>query len=153
MKLAEALVLRADCQRKVAQLKQRLERVMKVQEGEQPAEQPDVLMTELEKTLDELVVWVKKINKTNSLSPFDQDKSLTDALAERDGLMQQRNILHDLLEAAAIKQERFSRSEVKFYRTMDVNTLQKNADELSRRYRELDFRVQEKNWSTELMED
>ena len=43
MKLAEALVLRADCQRKVAQLKQRLERVMKVQEGEQPAEQPDVL--------------------------------------------------------------------------------------------------------------
>lgn len=153
MKLAEALVLRADCQRKVAQLKQRLERVMKVQEGEQPAEQPDVLLAELTKTLDELVVWIKKINKTNSLSPFDQDRSLSDALAERDGLMQQRNILHDLLEAAAIKQDRFSRSEVKFYRTMDVNVLQKNADELSKRYRELDFKVQEKNWSIELIED
>ena len=153
MKLAEALVLRADCQRKVAQLKQRLERVMKVQEGEQPAEQPDVLMAELEKTLDELVIWVKKINKTNSLSPFDQHRSLSDALAERDGLMHQRNILHDLLEAAAIKQDRFSRSEVKFYRTMDVNVLQKKADEMSKRYRELDFKVQEKNWSTELIED
>ena len=153
MKLAEALVLRADCQRKVAQLKQRLERVMKVQEGEQPAEQPDVLLAELEKTLDELVIWVKKINKTNSLSPFDQDRSLSDALAERDGLMQQRNILHDLLEAAAIKQDRFSRSEVKFYRSVDVNVLQKKTDEMSKRYRELDFKIQEKNWSTEVIED
>lgn len=61
----------------------------------QPAEQSDVLMDELEKTLDELVVWVKKINKTNSLSPFDQDRSLSDALAERDGLMQQRNMVDE----------------------------------------------------------
>lgn len=153
MKLAEALVLRADCQRKVEQLKQRLERVMRVQQGEQPAELPDVLTAELEKTLDELVDWIKKINKTNSLSQFDQDRSLSDALAERDRFLQQRNIFHDLLEAAAIKQDLFSSSEVKFYRTMDVNELQKNVDELSRRYRELDLKVQEKNWSTELIED
>lgn len=84
---------------------------------------------------------------------FNQDISLSDALAERDGLMQQRNIFHDLLEAATIRQERFSRSEVKFYRTVDIHVLQKNADELSKRYRELDFKVQEKNWSTELIEE
>jgi len=41
MKLAEALVLRADCQRKAAQLQQRLERVVKVQEGEPPARRGD----------------------------------------------------------------------------------------------------------------
>lgn len=153
MKLAEALVLRADCQRKVSQLKQRLERVIKVQEGEQPAEQPQYLMGELEKTFDELVTWVRKINKTNALSLFDQHMSLSDALAERDKLMQQRNIINDLLEAAAIKQERYSRSEVKFYRTIDVNDLQSVVDDLSKRYRELDFKIQEKNWSTELLED
>lgn len=35
MKLAEALVNRSDLTRKIAQLKQRLDRVVKVQEGEE----------------------------------------------------------------------------------------------------------------------
>ncbi|MFD0713247.1 DIP1984 family protein [Paenibacillus sp. GCM10027626] len=153
MKLAEALVLRADCQRKVSQLKQRLERVVKVQEGEQPSEQPAVLLDELKRTLDELTAWIKKINKTNSFCSFNSNMSLSDALAERDQLMQQRNLLNELLEAASIKQDRYSRSEVKFYRTIDVVEVQKEVDELSKKYREIDFKIQEKNWNTELLED
>jgi len=153
MKLAEALVLRADSQRKVAQLKQRLERVIKVQEGEQPAEQPAVLLEELKRTLEELTRWIQKINRTNSHSPFDANMSLADALAERDRLMQQRNILSELLETASIKQDRYSRSEVKFYNTINVIEMQKEVDDLSKRFRELDFKIQEKNWHTELLED
>lgn len=152
MKLAEALVLRADCQRKVAQLKQRLERVVKVQEGEEPGEEPGVLLTELNRTLEELTGWIKRINKTNSSVAFDSTRSISDALAERDQCMQKRNILNELLEIASIKQDRFSRSEVKYYRTVDVNDLQKQVDELSKNYRELDFRIQEKNWTIELIE-
>ena len=44
MKLAEALTHRADCQRKLAQLKDRMIRNAKVQEGEQPAEDPFELL-------------------------------------------------------------------------------------------------------------
>ncbi|OPH49295.1 hypothetical protein BC351_37550 [Paenibacillus ferrarius] len=153
MKLAEALVLRADAQRKVAQIKQRLERVIKVQEGEQPAEQPTVLLTELDRTVEELVSWIKKINKTNAYTKFDGHLSIADALAERDNLMQKRNLLNDLLEAATIKQDRYSRSEVKFYRTIEVNELQKQLDDLAKSYRELDFKIQEKNWSVEVIEE
>lgn len=153
MKLAEALVLRADCQRKVAQLRQRLERVIKVQEGEEPGEDPNVLLIELNRTFEELTGWIKKINKTNSSVPFDSDRSISDALAERDQFMQKRNILNELLEIASIKQDRFSRSEVKFYRTVDVNDIQKQVDELSKKYRELDFKIQEKNWTIELLEN
>lgn len=152
MRLAEALVLRADCQRKVAQLKQRLGRVMKVQEGDQPSEPPAELLQELKRTLDELAVWVKKINKTNSLSPFNADLTLSEALAERERIMQHRNILNELLNEASIKQERYGRQEVKFYTTIEVTVLQKEVDELSKQYRELDFRIQEKNWSTDLIE-
>jgi len=152
MKLAEALVLRADCQRKVAQLKQRLERVVKVQEGEEPGEDPNVLLTELNRTLEELTGWIKRINKTNSSVAFDSTRSISDALAERDHCMQKRSILNELLEIASIKQDRFSRSEVKYYRTVDINELQKQVDELSKNYRELDFRIQEKNWTIELIE-
>ncbi len=152
MKLAEALVLRADAQRKVAQLKQRLERVVKVQEGEEPVEQPSFLFEELNRTIEELTSWVKKINKTNSLTSFDTNMSIADALAERDKLMQKRNILNDILEAATIKQDRFSRSEVKFYRSIEVNEVQKQLDDLSKSYRELDFKIQEKNWTVEVIE-
>ncbi|OBZ16401.1 MULTISPECIES: DIP1984 family protein [Bacillales] len=153
MRLAEALVMRADCQRKVAQIKQRLGRVIKVQEGEQPSESPSELLDELRRTLGDLTVWVKKINKTNALSAFDTSMSLSEALAERDRIMQYRNILNELLSEASIKQERYSRQEVKFYTTVEIANLQKEVDELSRKYRELDFKIQEKNWSTDLLDN
>ncbi|WP_438434932.1 DIP1984 family protein [Gorillibacterium sp. sgz500922] len=152
MKVAEALVLRADHQRKVAQLKQRLERVVKVQEGETPAEDPQVLLAELEQTLTELTGLIRKINKTNTRTPFAGDLTISDALAERDRMMQHRKLLTDLLEEASIKQDRFSRSEVKYERTIDVGKLQAQIDELSKAYRELDFRIQEMNWTTDLLE-
>lgn len=153
MKLAEALVLRADSQKKIAQLKQRLERVVKVQEGEAPAESPQLLIFELEQTLDEQTHWIRNINRTNALTPFNTELTLSDALAERDRLMQHRKLLCDALEYASIKQDRFSRSEVKFERTVDVAQIQAQVDELSRAYREFDFKIQEMNWSTELLEE
>ena len=48
MKVAEALALRADLQRRLEQLKQRLVKNARVQEGDQPAELPDQLQTEFE---------------------------------------------------------------------------------------------------------
>lgn len=54
MKLAEALILRADYQKRIAQLQQRLIRSARVQEGEQPPEDPQELVTELETTTTEL---------------------------------------------------------------------------------------------------
>lgn len=153
MRVAEALVMRADCQRKLAQIKQRLGRVIKVQEGEKPSESPTELLDELSRTLGDLAVWVKKINKTNTLSAFDTSMSLAEALAERDRIMQHRNILNELLNEASIKQERYSRQEVKFYTTVEIKDLQKEVDELSRKYRELDFKIQEKNWSTDILDN
>lgn len=153
MKLAEALVRRADTQKKIAQLRQRLERVVKVQEGEAPAEDPQILIAELEQTLKEQTAWIRKINKTNALTPFTNELSISDALAERDQLMQHRKLLSDLLEHASIKQDRFRRSEVKFQRTVDVAQIQVQVDELSKAYREFDFHIQEMNWRTDLIEE
>ncbi|XID92306.1 DIP1984 family protein [Paenibacillaceae bacterium WGS1546] len=153
MKLAEALVLRADSQKKIAQLRQRIERVVKVQEGETPAEDPSALLAELEQTLDEQINWIKRINRTNALTPFEEGLSLSDALAERDRMMQHRKLLSDVLEQASIKQDRFSRSEVKYERTVDVVQIQAKVDALSKAYREYDFRIQELNWRTDLIED
>lgn len=152
MKLADALIIRSDCQVRIEQLKQRLIRSSKVQEGEQPPENPTVLLEELERIISELSNLVKKINKTNMLTEFREGKNLTEALAERDAIMLKRRILFDLIEAASIKQDRYSKSEVKFLSTINISDIQKQVDELSKNYRELDSKIQEKNWTVELIE-
>jgi hypothetical protein len=151
MKLAEALILRADCQKRFAQLKSRLLTNAKVQEGDQAAEDPKELADELERVADQLADLVKRINKTNSATLFAGDGTISDALADRDVLASRRAVYADLAQAAAITQQLFTRSEVKYVRTIDVVEIQKRADELAKKYRELDTRIQEFNWLTELV--
>jgi uncharacterized protein DUF6847 len=152
MKLAEALILRADCQKRVEQLKQRLIRSAKVQEGDEPAENPQELIVELERVSDELVVLIKRINKTNSASQFREDATLSDALAERDVLSTKRFAYNDLAHAAAIMQSAYTRSEVKFKSTVTIADVQKRADALAKEYREMDSRIQEANWRIDVVE-
>jgi len=152
MKLAEALILRADCQKRIGQLKSRLNTNAKVQEGDAPAEKPHDLVAELGRVSAELLDLIKRINKTNSASAFTEAATISDALAERDVLALQRAAYADLANTAAISQDRYSRSEVKYVATINVAEMQKRADELAKQYRELDTRIQELNWQTELVD-
>jgi hypothetical protein len=152
MKLAEALILRADCQKRFQQLQARVLRSAKVQEGDEPAENPTELLAELEGVSGELAALIKRINKTNATTAFREDQTLADALAERDVLALRRNVYSGLAQAAAVTQDRYSRSEVKFKSTVNVTEVQKRADDLAKSYRELDSRIQELNWGVELIE-
>jgi len=58
----------------------------------------------------------------------------------------------DLATTAAISHDRYSRSEVKYVATINVAEMQKRADELAKKYRDLDTRIQELNWQTELVD-
>lgn len=152
MKLAEALILRADCQKRFEQLKQRLLTSAKVQEGDEPPENPNELLAELERVSNELTDLIKRINKTNSMTTYAEGKSLSDALAERDVLALRRTVYADLAQAASVRQDRYSKSEVKFKSTVNVPEIQKRSDELAKTYREMDSRIQEINWRTDLIE-
>jgi len=151
MKLAEALILRADSQKRFAQLKSRLLTNAKVQEGDAPAEKPQDLIVELESTSTELLELIKRINRTNSATYVIGGGTISDALAERDVLALERAAYADLAQSAAITQGRFTRSEIKYVSTINIAKIQKRADELSKKYRELDARIQELNWQTELI--
>ena len=151
MKLAEALILRADCQKRFAQLQSRLVGNAKIQEGDQPAENPNELIKELEGVAAELVDLIKRINKTNSATVLDTGKTVSDVLAERDVLAMRRAAYSNLASNAAVAQGRLTRSEIKYVSTIKVAEIQKHADELAKEYRELDARIQELNWQTELI--
>ncbi|NEZ57748.1 hypothetical protein D0962_34975 [Leptolyngbyaceae cyanobacterium CCMR0082] len=150
MKLAEALMQRADCQKRIAQLRQRLTRSAKVQEGEQPPENPQELLSEVDTVITELTRLVQRINQTNANTAF-AEGSLSDALAQRDTLFTKRSVLENLIQAASITHDRYSRSEVRFVSTVDIGSLQRQLDGISRDYRLLDAQIQSLNWQIDLL--
>lgn len=151
MKIAEALALRADLQRRLVQLQQRLVKNARIQEGDKPEEDPEELQAELERSAQEITLLIQRINRTNAASRFSTG-TLADALAERDVLKIRYNAYRELANAASTSQARATRSEVKFISTVNVATIQRKADDLAREYRELDTRIQQADWLTDLLD-
>lgn len=152
MKLAEALIQRADHRKRLDQLKERLLRIARVQEGDVPAEDPALLLAEVERTAAGLTRLIQRINRTNSTTALDDGRTIADAIAERDTLQLRHAIVTSLIQAAIIKQDRFTKSEVRFQSTVDIVTLQRQADNLAQAYRELDTKIQAANWLVELID-
>lgn len=148
--MADALILRADAQKRFEQLKQRLQQNARVQEGDTPAEAPADLLAEIEQVAVELTRLIQQINRTNSGVLLAPGQTLADALAARDVLKLRIAVYRDLAQAASINQSRATRSEIKFRSTISVAEVQKQADQLAKAYRELDAQIQAANWLTEL---
>ncbi|OSQ23467.1 hypothetical protein CCON61_07825 [Campylobacter concisus] len=151
MKLAQALILRADTQKRLEQLKGRLLDNAKMQENERPSEDPKLLLKELDRLSDELFRLILAINLTNSSAKF-EGLSLTEMIAKKDTLSQKASVLRDFAKSASQKVDLYSNSEIKILSSVDVATLQKQIDELSKEIRELDMKLQEANWQVDLVE-
>ena len=150
MKLAEALAERSECQTKLEEIKKRLARSARVQEGEQPAEDSTELLSESKRVFVHLLDLIRAINRTNARTAFDSERTISDAIAERDITGKRRDFLSGVADAASTRQDRYSKSEVKFVATVSISQLQKQVDQLSKQFRELDTRLQELNWQAEL---
>ena len=151
MKLAQALILRSDAQKRIEQLKVRLLSNAKTQENESPSEDPKLLLKELDKLTSELFTLIYSINLTNSSAKFD-GMSLTEMIAKKDALVLKANVLREFATSASQKVDLYSNSEIKILSTVDVAALQKQVDALSKEIRELEMKLQEANWSVDLVE-
>lgn len=150
MKLAEALNQRADLQKRVAQIKDRLFNNAKVQEGDKPAESPEDLFEELESTLEQLEELIIRINKTNQ-ETYCEGRTLTEMIAEKDILSMHLTVLRNTIDATVVRIDRYTRNEIKYVSTIDVPELRRKVDKISKILRELDTKLQMANWMTELM--
>ena len=151
MKLAEALQERADLNRRIAQLGERLNANALVQEGESTPEDPKALLRELEESVKTLEELMYRINLSNAGTRQD-GKTVTEMIAHRDALRVKIERYRSLISAASQGAYRASRTEIKILPAVDVKALQKQLDALSRDYRETDNTIQALNWSTELPE-
>ncbi len=151
MKLAEALHLRADLQKRIAQTRERLKLNSKVQEGETPSEDPEVLLEELNRDTERLQQLIAQINLTNSKIES-EGVTLTEMIAKKDVLSLKTSILREFLQEASEKIERYSNKEIRILSTVDVQKLQKEVDQMSQELRILDVKLQSLNWSVDLIE-
>ncbi|MGN2336886.1 DIP1984 family protein [Clostridium cagae] len=151
MKLAEALNLRADLQKRIASLKERLIRNAKVQEGDAPSEDPIILLKELDNNIVELEKLIKVINKTNSIT-YVENESIADIIARRDVIGLKLSILRIFVNTASEKIDRYSNKEIKILSTVDVTEKQAEVDNLSKEYRLIDTKLQGLNWTIDLVE-
>ena len=151
MKLAEALMERADLQKRLEQLRGRLSSNAKVQEGETPAEDPAALLGELDQLVSQLEARIVRINRTNAETACGEGETLSALLARRDCLRMKVEMLRNFLSDASATVMRGTKSEVVVRSTVSVSALQKDVDALSQQLRALDMRIQSLNWTVELL--
>lgn len=150
MSLAEALQMRADIKTRISQLHSRLNDNAKVQEGEAPAEDPLRLIELLNAECSAYEELIRRINLTNAATVFD-GQALTALLARRDTLSLELSIMRDFLQQASQRIDRYSKTEIKIFPTVDVTAMQKTVDAKSKELRQLDAAIQKLNWTTTLI--
>lgn len=150
MKLASALSERTDIQNRISELSVRLNNNAKVQDGDKPAEDPIMLMGELDRLFKRLEELMARINLTNSRTVSD-GRTITEILAQRDCLKKKIEIIRNFLNTASSKVNRMTRTEIKIVSTVPVAEIQTELDGLSKQLRIVDEKIQELNWTTELI--
>jgi hypothetical protein len=151
MKLAEALIERKAIKNKMEELKKRIYQNSQVQDGDEPIELPLSLMKQLYKEANEFEKLVIRINTTNIETKLSNGMNMMEALIKRDMLRYKHYIYNNLADKATPSTDRYSQREIKFVPTIDITDVRKEADEIAKESRLLDMKIQEANWSIDLV--
>ncbi len=151
MKLAAALMRRADLQTQINELETRLHNNARVQDGEKPAESPAELIASLDAAIAEQETLIAQINLTNAKTVRD-GKTITERIAHRDALLQKSRIMRGFLDEASNLAPRYSKTEIKVVSAVNVRKLQKDLDLIAKEIRQTEELLQELNWTVELLE-
>jgi hypothetical protein len=158
MFLGEALADRASKKKQLEQVAARATAVARYQEGEEPAESADELLVKGRALIGELRELARRINRTNSATELEPGFTLTDALALRDGYAAQYRLVTSVADAGSgagargMAWARQLRSELQQVSAVQVADLRAEADQIAEARRNLDVRIQQAGWVTELLE-
>jgi DNA repair ATPase RecN len=153
MKLAEALIERAELQRQNRTILHHIEENVRLPEDEEPTAAVEKLMRQYEANMHRLSELIRRINKTNCMTEM-AGGTITDAIARRDCLASNISAYTDIYEnVTSHAHDRFRDGEtrVKYVRHLNSDELKDKIDGLSKEFRLLDTELQGKNWTTELM--
>lgn len=152
MKLAEALLLRSDLQKKLLSLQQRIHKNVLVQDGDTPSEDPEQLIDEAILVNKQLFQLIQKIHQTNAQAQANNGKASLDILNQRDQLTAEHRIIQQAIDNTQKDTDRYSVREIKWIKAVSVSKLQKQADEISQSLRLINLEIQASNWQIDLKE-
>ena len=150
MKLAEALLQRADTNNYLSRLGQRIAQNARVQEGLEPAEDPLQLLEEavrILKSSEDLIVRINKINLETTLA---NGMTMMEAIVRRGSLEKEHALLLRAIESAQTDVERYSQKEIRWVSVISIKDMQQRVQDAAQRIRELNTMIQEANWTTTL---
>lgn len=150
MKIAEALMERAALKTDLEELKNRMLKNVKIQDGDTIQEDVYTLMDEYIQKQSHLSELISKINQSNIKTINNDGESLANMLALRDTYKSIVKTYKLLYDEAIITPSRYSRNEIKFISTVDIDKIQAKINEYSGKYRNLDTQIQELNWTVNL---
>jgi len=147
MKLAEALIVRSDLNKKIQSLKERIGRFAVVQQGDKPHEDPEELFKEACAVVESLRDMVSNIESANQTAKLKDGRTIAMALAQRDCLIQQHALVSAAIDGTKKDPDRYGTKEIKWVSTISVKSYQKRLDDYAKKIRELNVYIQEANWS------
>ena len=95
---------------------------------------------------------ISAINRTNDRTAAEGEKTLSDLLARRDCCRGQLGLWRTFLSCASATVSRRTVGEIKIRSAVPVKDFQKQVDQGAKELRQLEERIQELNWTTELLE-
>jgi len=150
MKLAELLINRSARQKRIDSLRERVKANATAQEMTKPHEDPKKLLNELLRENAKLRELVVAINQANLSAKLDDDRSLMEAIAQRDELMAEHAILRSAAKAAQTAPSLYSAREVAWISQLNVSELEQRADQSAESVRQLNAQIQQVNWTFEV---
>ena len=151
MKLAEALLLRSDQQKKLVSLKQRINANVLIQDGDEPSEDPNELLKQVFALTKESQKLVFTIHQTNALAKLNDGRSLLALLTQRDELVERHKVLTSAISNTNREPDRYSSREIKWRKVIPVSSLQKQADDIAMKLRKINIVIQANNWQFNLV--
>ena len=153
MLLAEALLRKAILKKELEALEQRMVESARVPHDEEPADDYLVLLCSYRKKEGELLEMSLRILATNISTAFRAGETISQAIIRRDSLKRVVSMYNKLLSAASGSGNRglFSSRDVKYKRVVDMEKVRADMDNAAMQYRDLDVKLQQLNWNTELL--
>lgn len=151
MKLAEALVLRADLQKKLENLKRRLANSVRKLDDIQVIEDPEVLKLEAEETITALYSLIDRIYRTNQSVILPSGQSMVTVLAKRDELVERRKLLDYIINKSLPDSGLYFNERGKWQPAIDISAYQKQMDDIAMQIRRLNLDIQQTNWQVNLV--
>ncbi|MCL2059611.1 MAG: DIP1984 family protein [Oscillospiraceae bacterium] len=153
MLLAEALFKKAVLKKELETLEQRMGESARVPHDEEPIDDYLVLLGSYLEKEGELLDMNLRIQTTNISTAFREGETISQAINRRDSLKRIVSMYNKLLSAATGGGSRgiFSSRDVKYKRVVDMDKTRADMSNAAMQYRELDVKLQQLNWNTELL--